>query len=107
MNTGPVTEELMTELGDQLRAQRLRMNLSLEDVARATGLSLNVMSRLENGEGSTLYSFVAVLRALGRSDWLATLQPPVTINPMDMIKRRAPRQRAYKPRQKKGLAGPT
>lgn len=88
----------MVELGEQLRAQRLRINLTLEDVARKTGLSINAVRRLESGEGSTLASFVAVLKALQKAGWLQTLQPPVTINPLDMLKQREPRKRAFKAR---------
>lgn len=98
MEEGSTTDELMFELGEQLRAQRLRMNLTLEEVAKSSGLSINVVRRLENGEGSTLSSFVSVLKALRRDDWLSTLQPPVTINPLIMLTQRTPRQRAYKRR---------
>lgn len=87
----------MLELGEQLRAQRLRMNLTLEDVAKSAGVSINVVRRLELGEGATLGSFVSVLRVLGRADWLATLKPPVTINPLNMLRHGAQRQRASKP----------
>ena len=99
MNEGNTTNELLAELGEQLRAQRLRLNLTLEEVAKHAGLSINVVRRLESGEGSTLASFVTVLRVLRRDEWLSTLQPPVTINPLNMLKKRAPRQRAYKPRK--------
>jgi transcriptional regulator with XRE-family HTH domain len=99
MNEWHTTNELLAELGEQLRAQRLRLNLTLEEVAKHAGLSINVVRRLESGEGSTLASFVTVLRVLRRDEWLSTLQPPVTINPLNMLKKRAPRQRAYKPRK--------
>lgn len=99
MTEGPTTNELLAGLGEQLRAQRLRLNLTLEEVAKHAGLSINVVRRLESGEGSTLASFVTVLRVLRRDEWLSTLQPPVTINPLNMLKKRAPRQRAYKPRK--------
>lgn len=98
MSQERTTEELMVELGEQLRAQRLRINLTLEDVAGKTGLSINAVRRLESGEGSTLASFVSVLKALNRAGWLQTLQPPVTINPLDMLKQREPRKRAFKTR---------
>jgi len=98
MSQEPVTEELMIELGEQLRAQRLRINLTLDDVARKSGLSINAVRRLESGEGSTLASFVSLLKALNRASWLQTLQPPVTINPLDMLKQRERRKRASKPR---------
>lgn len=99
MTDGITTNERLVELGEQLRAQRLRLNLTLEEVAKHAGLSINVVRRLEGGEGSTLASFVTVLRVLRRDEWLATLQPPVTINPLNMLTKRAPRQRAYKPRK--------
>lgn len=92
------TEELMIELGEQLRAQRLRINLTLDDVAKKTGLSINAVRRLESGQGSTLGSFVAVLKALKKASWLQTLQPPVTINPLDMLYQGERRQRAFKNR---------
>ncbi|NCT98719.1 MAG: helix-turn-helix domain-containing protein [Comamonadaceae bacterium] len=96
MQSTHTTEELLLELGEQLRSQRLRMNLTLEDVAKDAGVSINVVRRLELGEGATLGSFVSVLRVLGRADWLATLKPPVTINPLDMLRQGAQRQRASK-----------
>lgn len=94
------TEELLVGLGEQVRAQRLRVNLTLDEVARSAGLSINVVRRLESGQGTTLESFVSVLKVLGRDDWLSTLQPPVTINPLLMLTQRKPRQRAYKRRRK-------
>lgn len=101
MNDLRTTSERMVELGEQIRAQRLRLNLTLEDVAKNAGLSINVVRRLESGEGSTLASFVTVLRVLHRDEWLTTLQPAVTIDPLSMLKKRTPRQRAYKPRKPK------
>lgn len=101
MNQANTTAELLIDLGEQLRAQRLRMNLTLEEVAQSAGVSINAVRRLETGDGSSLSSFVSVLKVLGRADWLSTLQPPVTINPLDMLRQRGPRQRARKPRQPK------
>lgn len=98
MGEGSTTAELMVELGEQLRAQRLRANLTLEEVAGKTGLSINAVRRLESGEGSTLASFVAVLKALQRESWLSTLRPAVTVSPLAMLQRKTPRLRAYKPR---------
>lgn len=98
MGQSYTTDERLVELGEQLRSQRLRKNLTLEDVALDAGVSINVVRRLEAGEGSKLSSFVAVLRVLGRDDWLSTLKPAVTINPLDMF-RNAPRKRARKSRR--------
>lgn len=98
MDDQATTDELLSELGEQLRAQRLRANFTLEEVARKTGMSINAVRRLESGEGSTLSSFVSMLKALQRESWLYTLRPAVTVSPLDMLKQRAPRQRAFKRR---------
>jgi transcriptional regulator with XRE-family HTH domain len=100
------TEELLGELGEQLRAQRLRANLSLEDVAKTTGLSINAVRRLESGQGSTLSSFVSMIKALQRESWLTTLRPAVTISPMAMLTKGTQRQRAYKRRATSSKAEP-
>jgi len=96
MDEERTTQELLFEVGEQLRGQRLRKNLTIEDVAQSAGVSINVVRRLESGEGARLDSFIAVLKVLGRADWLTTLQPPVTINPLDMLRKSEPRQRASK-----------
>lgn len=101
MDQTNTTAELLMHLGEQLRAQRLRMNLTLEEVAKSAGVSINAVRRLEAGDGSSLSSFVSVLKVLGRADWLSTLKPAVTINPLDMLRQRGPRQRARKPQPPK------
>lgn len=103
---GSTTKELLGELGAQLRAQRLRANLSLEEVAGKTGLSINAVRRLESGEGSTLASFVSVVKALQRESWLSTFRPAVTISPMAMLTKGEQRQRASRRRASPGKADP-
>lgn len=104
MDDSHTTQELMLEVGEQLRGQRLRKNLTIDDVAQRAGVSINVVRRLESGEGARLDSFIAVLKVLGRAEWLSTLKPPVTINPLDMLRKSAQRQRASKrpPTQREG-----
>ena len=101
MDQTNTTAELLMHLGEQLRAQRLRMNLTLDEVAKSAGVSINAVRRLEAGDGSSLSSFVSVLKVLGRADWLSTLKPAVTINPLDLLRQRGPRQRARKPQPPK------
>jgi hypothetical protein len=40
-----------------------------------------------------------MLRALDRATWLATLAPPVSISPLQMLKAKPVRQRASQPRR--------
>ena len=82
------------ELGRQLRALRLKQNLDQEQLAERAGIALNAVKNIEHGKGATLRSLVQALRVLNRAEWLRTLAPPVSISPVQMLKAKAPRQRA-------------
>ena len=98
------TDELESKLGEQVRAVRLRRNLSQADLAAAAGVALGSLRNLESGSGATVATLVRVIRCLGLSDWLASLQPEVTISPMQMLKAKRPRQRARR-KQKDARGG--
>jgi transcriptional regulator with XRE-family HTH domain len=88
------SDEWEVELGRQIRALRLRQNLSQRDLAERAGIALNAVKNLERGKGATLRSLIQVLRALNRVDWLRALAPVVSISPVQMLKARVPRRRA-------------
>lgn len=94
------TAEWETELGIQLRSLRIRQELDQVQLADRAGVALNAVKNLEGGKGATLTSFIRVLRALGRPDWLRTLAPSVSISPLQMLKNPQPRQRASRQRRK-------
>lgn len=48
MNT--IVEPIEISFGDKLRKTRESLNLSLEDVAKATSLRPNILEKLENNE---------------------------------------------------------
>lgn len=95
-----VSEEWEVELGSQIRALRLRQDLDQQQVADRAGIGLNAVKNLERGKGSTLRSLIQVLGVLNRVDWLRALAPAVSISPVQMLKTKAPRQRAS-PRPRK------
>lgn len=94
MNEPLSADELEAKLGEQLRAARLRRNLSQERLATAAGVALGSLRNLESGKGATVATLLRVVQGLGLTDWLAGLQPEVTISPMQMLKAKRPRQRA-------------
>jgi len=59
------------------------------------------LRNLESGNGSSLRTLILVLRILGREQWLETITPVPTINPLMVTRQAKPRQRASKPRSKK------
>jgi len=91
MSPGPNWE---AELGRQIRTLRLRLNIDQRQLATQAAIALNAVKRLESGKGATLRSLVRALRVLNRVDWLRTLAPAVAVSPVQMLKTRAPRQRA-------------
>jgi transcriptional regulator with XRE-family HTH domain len=94
-------DEWEAELGHQVRALRLRQNIDQRQLADRAGVALNAVKHLETGQGTTLSSFVKVLRALNRVDWLRGLAPTVSISPVQMLKARAPRRRASNKKNRK------
>lgn len=100
MNDHHTVDELQVEVGDQLRAARLRSNLSQADIAKQAGISTGAVKNLESGAGATVKTLVSVVKVLGRVQWILSLQPPITISPMDMLRAsKIKRQRAGKPRK--------
>jgi transcriptional regulator with XRE-family HTH domain len=95
-------DELAASVGEQLRALRVNRNIDQKTLAERAGVSLRALRNLESGEGSTLHTLICVVRALGRQDWLRTVGPVATINPLMLNRVTQPRQRASKPRAPRG-----
>jgi transcriptional regulator with XRE-family HTH domain len=94
------SSEWEAELGHQIRALRLRQNLDQQRLADRAGIALNAVKHLESGKGATLRSLIQTLRVLNRVDWLRALAPAVSISPVQMLKAKAPRQRASRKKNK-------
>jgi transcriptional regulator with XRE-family HTH domain len=87
-------EEFEAEVGGQVRALRLKQNIDQATLAARAGCSVSALKNLEGGNGSTLRTLIAVVRALGREDWLRNVAPMPTISPLNMPKASSSRQRA-------------
>lgn len=62
------TETLLTRLGQKIKQLRKQQDLTIKELAQATGLSLRFMAQLEAGEGNIAVSRLAqVAQALGVS----------------------------------------
>lgn len=85
-------EELV---GEQVRAVRVARDLDQVHLAALANVSVGAISNLERGRGSSLSTFIAVVRALDRSEWLHALAPAVNVSPMQLLraKRHSPKQR--------------
>ena len=98
MEYSKAIEEWESDLGEQMRALRLRANLDQISLAERAGIGLTAVKNLESGKGATVKTLIKTLRALDRADWLTSLAPPVGISPLQMLKTKPARQRASRPR---------
>lgn len=71
----PVTRGLRT-IGQNVADQRKLMNLTAKMVAERAGVNPQTISKLENGEGTTLEIALRVLRILGLLDAVVTATDP-------------------------------
>jgi transcriptional regulator with XRE-family HTH domain len=79
-------EEWEQRLGGQVRAARVAAKLDQATLAALANVSVTALSSLERGKGSSLKTLVATVRALGRTDWLQSLSPAVTVSPLQLLR---------------------
>ena len=92
-------DEMEGLLGEKLKVLRLSRNLDQKTLAERAGVSVRALRSLESGQGSTITTLVRVLRALGREEWLNSIAPVATINPLALTREAQPRQRASRTRR--------
>lgn len=82
-------------LGERLERFRLLNNLSQAELAKAAGIGVRTLRRLESGEGGNLDTLVRVLMALKLEDNLLSLIPDHSVRPVERIRQsKTERQRA-------------
>jgi transcriptional regulator with XRE-family HTH domain len=91
-------------IGAAVRDLRVQQRLDQAALAERANVSRSAVSNIERGHGSTLGTLIAIVRALGQTEWLDTLAPAVTISPMQMLKTRtqARPMRVRRPRARQG-----
>jgi len=62
-------------VGEGVRRARLLMDMDQSTLARRANVSLGAVKNLETGKGSSLFTLLRVLRAVGRDDLFEQLQP--------------------------------
>jgi len=83
------TEEWEQRVGAAIKTLRQRADLTQNELAARANVSLSAVKYIEQGRGSSLSTFVRVVRALGRTGWLDDLTPPPpTVSPLAMLAER-------------------
>jgi hypothetical protein len=86
-------DELQVQLGQQIQALRISRNLNQITTAEIAGISEKALRNLEAGRGSTLESFLRVLKALDSLDGLELLVPKSSVSPLARLRSSKVRQR--------------
>ncbi|MBP9993221.1 MAG: helix-turn-helix transcriptional regulator [Bacteroidales bacterium] len=73
--------EIVKRISDRLKGVRLKQNISRQDLADSTGVSVSSIVRMEEGEIKSFDSFLRVLRTLGKMDILLPLVEEEELSP--------------------------
>jgi transcriptional regulator with XRE-family HTH domain len=78
-------QQIEAEMGDRIRRRRLDMNISQTELARRAGVARRTITSVENGEGCSLLTLIALVRALRALPWIDQFLPDPEISPMALL----------------------
>ena len=90
-------DAVLQELGRRLARARLARNLAQARLAEDAGLALRTVQNVEAGEGSSMETWIRLLRALGELDGLDTWLEDEGPGPIELADRRGRRRRRASP----------
>ena len=81
-------DEILVRIGDAVKNERLRQNITQAVLAERSGVSLNAVKHLESGSGVTLGTFVLVCRILRKDSWIRSfVESSGEISPVEFVER--------------------
>jgi len=83
--TGWSDEAILGELGDRLRQARLNANVTQQELADRAGVSLGALRGAEAGSGTSMTTFVRIMRALGLLDRIEMMLPVPEMSPLQLL----------------------
>lgn len=88
--------EILLDLGKQIRTARIERKMSQVDLSRHSGVSIHSISNIENGRDFSVDNLISILRSLSLLENLNLLIPNVAPNPFDIAKGINNRTRVYR-----------
>ena len=67
--------EILKGIGERMRERRLILNLSQQEAAERSGISVVTLQNLEKGKGSSLWALVSLCRTYDHTQWIYELAP--------------------------------
>jgi len=87
-------QELQKELGHRLQRLRVSRNIDQRTAAERAGIARAALQNLEAGRGSSVQTLLRTLKALNYVEGIELLAPEPTVNPLALLKTKAPPKRA-------------
>lgn len=102
-------EEILKELGSRIKAERIRQNLTQEQLAINSGVGKRTVERAESGESIQFLNLLKLLRTLHQLSAVDLLLPSAEMTPMQYLysKTQKQPQRYYPVTEKKTEYGKT
>lgn len=94
------SEQIEKEICLRVEKIRLSRNISQEQLAAESGVSLRTVGRLEKGQGVSFDTFLRVLIALGIQQNLDALLPDPGIRPVERVKSKGRERKRARPSSK-------
>jgi transcriptional regulator with XRE-family HTH domain len=82
---GITDAQILAELGERLKATRIKKGFSQADVAERAGISVFTVSQMERGKNSSLSSLIAVMRVLKLLENFDSLVPEQVVSPVELL----------------------
>ena len=88
--------EILKDLGKQIRRVRIERKMSQEALSKHSGVSTHSISNIENGKDFSVDNLISILRSLSLLENLTLLIPDIAPNPYDIAKGINNRSRVYR-----------
>lgn len=77
---------ILQRLGGRIRDYRIRMEMTQNELAERSGVSMGTIVRLEHGDTVSVLLLISILRTLGLLENLENMLPELTISPIQLRK---------------------
>lgn len=78
--------EIMKKLSAKIKELRLKQNITRQDLATSSGVSLSSIVRMEDGEIKSFESFLRIIRMLGKMEIFTPMLQEEEISPNEYYK---------------------
>ena len=78
--------EITNRISTKIKELRLKQNISRQDMATTSGVSVSSIARMEDGEIKSFESFLRIIRSLGKMELFMPLLQEEEISPNEYYK---------------------